>query len=74
MASGHFLIRVSQKQEAVFQTRTLVFSPWGERLLDLPGQFAHAISENKQGRFWKFYEDPTRIYWVNVATGRVYLE
>jgi hypothetical protein len=43
----------------------------GERLLDLPGQFAQAISENKQERFWKFYEDPTRVYWVNVVTGRV---
>lgn len=74
MTSGHFLIRISKKQDAVFQTRTLVFSPQGERLLDLPGQFAQAISENKQERFWKFYEDPTRVYWVNVATGRVYRE
>jgi hypothetical protein len=75
MTSGHFLIRIDQKNATQkLISRTLVFSPRGERLLDLPGQFAQAISENKQERFWKFYEDPTRVYWVNVVTGWVYRE
>jgi len=75
MASGHFLIRIDRKNESQqLISRTLIFSPDGKRLFDVPGQFAQSISENGRERFWKFYEDPTRVYWVNVATGRVYRE
>lgn len=75
MASGHFLIRVDQKNESQqLISRTLIFSPDGKRLFDVPGQFAQSISENGRERFWKFYEDPMRVFWVNVATGKVYRE
>ena len=56
------------------QARSLMFSADGRQIAEIPGRYMNDVALGSKKRFAKFWTVDKQVFWVDLETGKAFLE